>query len=101
MSVTLLGFSDPILESEAERYRSRHISAYVTQNIIANVTHLVGLLHTSCTTRNPTSKQHLPSVDNIAEIAELLTHEDAIILMQDEIACLDDMSLKGNIPDKV
>jgi hypothetical protein len=32
-------------------------------------------------------------------IAELETKEDAIIMAQDEIACLDDMSLEGDIPD--
>jgi hypothetical protein len=68
---------------------------------ITHATNLVGLLHISSTARNPTSKQTLPSVDNIAEIAELLTQEDAIIIAQDKISCLDDMSIKGDIPDDV
>jgi hypothetical protein len=40
-------------------------------------------------------------VDNIAAIVELETKEDAIIIAQDEIACLDGMSLEGDIPDNV
>jgi hypothetical protein len=32
---------------------------------------------------------------------ELETKEGAIIIAQDEIACLDDMSLEGDIPDDV
>ncbi len=34
-------------------------------------------------------------------IAELETKEDAIMMAQDEIACLDDMSLEGDIPDNL
>jgi hypothetical protein len=40
-------------------------------------------------------------VDNIAAIAVVETHEDAIIIKQDGIACLDDMSLEGDIPNGV
>jgi hypothetical protein len=43
----------------------------------------------------------LPSVDDIATIAKLETHEDAIMMAWDEIVCLDDMSLEGDIPDNV
>jgi hypothetical protein len=43
----------------------------------------------------------LPSVDNIVAIAKLETHEDAIMMARDEIACLNDMSLEGDIPDNV
>jgi hypothetical protein len=43
----------------------------------------------------------LPSVDGIVMIAELETLEDAIMMAQDEIACHDDMSLEGDIPDNV
>jgi hypothetical protein len=44
----------------------------------------------------------LHSVEDIAAIAELETPADASIMMaQDEIACLDDMSLEGDIPDNV
>jgi hypothetical protein len=43
----------------------------------------------------------LPSVDDIAMIAKLETHEDAIMLARDKIACLDDMPLEGDIPDNV
>jgi hypothetical protein len=45
--------------------------------------------------------QPLPSVDNITAIAALETHEDAIMIAQDEIACLNDMSLEGDIPNNV
>ena len=43
----------------------------------------------------------LHSVDDILAIAELETPADAIMMAQDEIACLDDMSLEGDIPDNV
>jgi hypothetical protein len=43
----------------------------------------------------------LPSVDDIATIAELETHEDGIMMARDEIACLNDMSLEGDILDDV
>jgi hypothetical protein len=51
--------------------------------------------------RNPTVREPLPSVDNIVAIAKLETEEDAIIIAQNEIACLDDMSLEGDLPDNV
>jgi hypothetical protein len=62
---------------------------------------MVGLVHTAPTQRNPTSTEPLPSVDNIAAIAKLETLEDAIMMAQDEIVCLDDMSLEGDIPNNV
>jgi hypothetical protein len=40
-------------------------------------------------------------VDNIAAIAKLEAHEYAIINAQEEIDCLHDMSLEGDIPDDV
>jgi hypothetical protein len=43
----------------------------------------------------------LPLVDDIAAIAELETQEDAIMMAQDKIACLNDMSLEGDIPDHI
>jgi hypothetical protein len=43
----------------------------------------------------------LCSVGDIALIVELETKEDAIIIAQDEIACLHDMSLEGDIPEYV
>jgi hypothetical protein len=45
--------------------------------------------------------QPLPSVDNIAAIAELETHKDGIMKAQDKIACLNNMSLEGDIPDNI
>ncbi len=65
-------------------------------------THLEGSLLTGSTAGNPTRMEPLPSVDNIAAIAELGTVEGATIMMaQDEIDCLDSMSLKGDLPDNV
>jgi hypothetical protein len=40
-------------------------------------------------------------VDDIVPISELETEEDAIIIVQDEITYLDDLSLEGDIPDNV
>jgi hypothetical protein len=64
-------------------------------------THLVCFLQTGCTAGNPTRMELLHSVDDILAIAELETPADAIMMAQDEIACLDDMSLEGDIPDDV
>jgi hypothetical protein len=44
---------------------------------------------------------HLPSVDDIAEIAENETEENAVLIAQTEISCLDELSLEGDIPDDV
>ena len=44
---------------------------------------------------------HLPSVDDIAEIAENETEENAILIARTEISCLDDLSLEGDIPEDV
>jgi uncharacterized protein (UPF0147 family) len=43
----------------------------------------------------------LPSVDDIAEIAENETEENAVLIAQTEISCLDELSLEGDIPDDV
>jgi hypothetical protein len=43
----------------------------------------------------------VPSVDDIKEIADFLVHGDAIMMARDEIACLDDMSLDGDLPDDI
>jgi hypothetical protein len=40
-------------------------------------------------------------VDDIAAIAKNVTMENAIFIAQTEIACLDDLSLDGDIPDNV
>jgi hypothetical protein len=67
----------------------------LVRNTFTHVTHLLGLLRTGSTARNPTTTQLLPSVDDIAAIAKLEAHKDAIIIAQEETGCLDDMSLKG------
>jgi hypothetical protein len=69
--------------------------------MITHVTHLVGLVHSSCTGRNPTATKTMPSVDDIKEIAESMLHGDAIWMARDEIACLHDMSLEGDLPDDI
>jgi hypothetical protein len=66
-----------------------------------HVTHLVAFVHTGCTAGNPTSFKHLPSLDDILAIADSNPHEDAIMMARDKIACLDKMSLEGDIPDDV
>jgi hypothetical protein len=43
----------------------------------------------------------LPSVDDICAIAENESMEDAIIMAKNEISCLDDLSLGGDIPEDV
>ena len=70
-------------------------------DIFTHVTHLVSFLQTGSTARSPTTTEPLPSVDNIGAIAELETHEDVIMMAREEIACLNDMSLEGDIPDNV
>jgi hypothetical protein len=50
---------------------------------------------------NPTTVEPLPSISDIAEVCWRCTEEDAIIIAQSEIACLDDISLEGDIPDDV
>ena len=61
----------------------------------------VGLVRTSYTEGNPTTRQPLVSVEDIRAIAELETREDAIMMGQDEIDCLDNLSLEGDVPDDV
>jgi hypothetical protein len=43
----------------------------------------------------------LPSVDDIGEIAENETEENAILIAQTEISCLDDLSIEGDIPEDI
>ncbi len=43
----------------------------------------------------------MPSVDDIAEIAENETEENAVLIAQTEIDCIDDLSLERDIPDDV
>ena len=43
----------------------------------------------------------LPSVDDMAEIAENETFENAVLIAQAEIDCLDDLSIEGDIPGDV
>jgi hypothetical protein len=43
----------------------------------------------------------LPSVDDICAFAKNESMEDAIIMAKNEISCLDDLSLEGDIPEDV
>jgi hypothetical protein len=43
----------------------------------------------------------ISSIDDIAKIAESLTEENAILIAQTEINCLDNLSLKGDIPEDI
>ena len=54
---------------------------------------------TLCTERNRYNYKPLPSVDDIAAVAEILTEENAIFIAQTEIDCLDELSLEGDLPD--
>jgi hypothetical protein len=51
--------------------------------------------------RNPSRDDPLPSVDDIAEIAENETEENAILIAQTEISCLLDLSIEGEIPEDI
>ncbi len=66
-----------------------------------HVTHLVHLLLNAPTARNRTPTLLLPSVEDIATIAELSSREDAIMIMEEEMEYLDDLSLEGDVPDDV
>jgi uncharacterized protein (UPF0147 family) len=43
----------------------------------------------------------LRSVDDITEIAENETEENAILIAQTEISCLEDLSIEGDIPEDI
>jgi hypothetical protein len=40
-------------------------------------------------------------LEDVLAIADSNPHEDAIMMARDKIACLNDMSLEGDIPDNV
>ena len=66
-----------------------------------HVTHLVCILHTGSTARNPTRVEDLPSVEDIAAVAGSESKLDAIIIAKYEMAYMDDLSLEGDIPNDV
>lgn len=70
-------------------------------DIVPHVTNLVVLLHTTSTAGNPTLREPLISIGDIAAIAEFATPADAILMARDEIGYLDDLSLDGDMPDGV
>ncbi len=47
------------------------------------------------------AKQPLALVNDMAAVVAWLSGDDAIFIAQDEIACLDNMSLEGDIPNDV
>ncbi len=64
-------------------------------------TNLVRLLRERSTERNPINMEPLPSVRDIANVLQLSSPEDAILIARTEILSLDDISLDGDIPDDV
>jgi hypothetical protein len=50
---------------------------------------------------NSSRHDPLPSVDNMANIAENKTEENAILIAKTEICCLEDLSIKGDILDNI
>jgi hypothetical protein len=50
---------------------------------------------------NLNTVEPLPSVEDIANIIEFASGEDAILIAQIKILCLDDLSLEGDIADDV
>jgi hypothetical protein len=53
------------------------------------------------TGRNLNTIEPLPSLDDIAVIGKSHLDENAILIAQTEIACLDNLSLDGDIPDNI
>jgi hypothetical protein len=50
---------------------------------------------------NPGTKQPFPSISNITKVCNNLSEQDAIIIAQSEMACLDDISLNGDISNDI
>ncbi len=51
--------------------------------------------------RNQAVRDPVPSVDDIARIAENVSEENAIFIAKTEIGYLDELSLDGDIPEDV
>ena len=92
------------------RWLARQYSALVswfaqrTRYLLRHQTtcNLLGTLSTAGNTaRNPNQVNPLPSVDDIAAVAENSTMENAIIISQTEIEYLDKLSLEGDVPDNI
>jgi hypothetical protein len=61
-------------------------------NMRTHDTHLVQLLHECATERNPITVDPLPSgVEDITNILQALSHEDASLIAKTEILSLDDI----------
>jgi hypothetical protein len=66
-----------------------------------HVTHPVHFSTARSTAGNPSTVEPLPSISDIAKVYQMAFEEDAIIIAQSEIACLDDLSLEGDVPDDI
>jgi hypothetical protein len=64
-------------------------------------THLVQFLRVRSTVRNPILVDPLPSLEDIANLLQVSSLQDAILIGKTEILSLDDISLEGDIPDDV
>jgi hypothetical protein len=51
--------------------------------------------------RNAILHSPLPSVDDISDMAENKSKENAIFIVQTQINWLDNLSLEGDVPDNV
>jgi hypothetical protein len=64
-------------------------------------THLVQFLRVRSTVRNAILVDPLPSLEDIANLLQVSSLQDAILIGKTEILSLDDISLEGDIPDDV
>jgi hypothetical protein len=89
------GCADPTKDFvQSTGFRHQILECDGMQHCHTCVTHLVGLLHTASTAGNPTTREPMVSVEDIRAIAKLETTEDAIMMAQDEIDCLDNLALE-------
>ena len=98
-------FLDPSSKSTINRYSqlvrifARHLKASMWHRSTCNSPGTVSTAEER--ERNSGKHDRLPSVDDIAEIAENETEENAILIARAEISCLDDLSIEGDIPEDV
>jgi hypothetical protein len=64
-------------------------------------THQVQSPRDGSTERNPITIDPLTSIEDIANILQVLSHTDAILIAKTQILSLDDISLEGDIPDNI
>ncbi len=98
---TTTGCTDPtndFVQSTSKFWRQPEI---LICDMMTHVTHLVRLLRWLPTTGNPITVEPLRSILEIANVIQLLSVEDAILIAKSEILCLNDISLDGDIADDV